>query len=92
MKTIYETEQAALAILKSTGVSLIDAALIAKEALQEGRGRIKRARQCITVGAEMIKQQEKTVSFEQAVTAALDARKEGERGQCMISGILRGGL
>ena len=76
MKTIYETEQAALAILKSTGVSLIDAALIAKEALQEGRGRIKRARQCITVGAETIKQQEKTVSFEQAVTAALDARKE----------------
>ena len=75
MKEEQEIERAAIAILKSTGVSLIEAALIAKEALRSGNGRIGRARQCIMAGAVALRQREKTVCFEQAVAVALEARR-----------------
>ncbi len=78
MKQISTKEIAALAILKSTGVDVIEAALIAKEALANGRGRVKRARLCISVGAAELRRQEKTVTFARAVEAALAAR-EGRR-------------
>lgn len=69
-------EQAALGILQSTGVSLIEAALIAKTALEAGRGQLKRTQRCIAVGKETLRCQEQTVSFATAVTAALEARKD----------------
>ena len=75
MKECQEMEQAAIAILKTTGVSLIEAALIAKEALRAGNGRIGRARQCITAGEVALRQRENTVCFEHAVSVALAARK-----------------
>lgn len=75
-RTITEEEYAALIILRSTGVGAMEAALIAKEALEKGRGRVRRARKCLQQGAEELKRQEKTVSFRTAVQAALEARQE----------------
>ena len=68
--------QAALAILSATGVPVLEAAILAKELLAANKGSIKRARRCITAGAEALRQQERTVSFEQAVAAALETRKD----------------
>ena len=76
MNNISTQEQAALAVLKSTKVDILEAALVAKEALAAGRGRVKRARKCIAAGAEALQKQEKTVTFEKAVAAALEARKD----------------
>ena len=66
----------ALAVLKSAGENLMEVAIIAKEAMAAGRGRLKRARRCIAAGAETLKQQERTVTFEKAVAFALEARRE----------------
>ena len=74
--TQHTDNQAALAILNSTGVPVLEAAILAKEALAANRGSIKRARRCLAAGAEALRQQERTVSFEQAVAAALEARKD----------------
>jgi len=52
------------------------AAMIAKEAMEAGRGRFKRARRCIAAGIAELQRQERTVSFEKAVDAALEARRE----------------
>ena len=74
--TLNETDYAALAVLRSTGADVLDAALVAKSAMEAGRGRVKRALKCIAAGAESMQQQERTVTFEKAVEAALDARKD----------------
>ena len=76
MNTQSVQEQAAVAILRATGANLIEVALVAKAALEAGRGQIKRAMKCVRLGAEELKRQEKTVTFEKAVAAALEARKE----------------
>ena len=69
-------EMAALAVLKSAGEDLMEVAIIAKEAMEAGRGKLKRARRCIAAGVEELKKQERTVSFERAVDFALEARRE----------------
>ena len=61
-------------ILRSTGVDVLAAAMVAREALRAGRGRVKRARKCIEAGEETLRGQEKTVSFERAVQVALEER------------------
>lgn len=76
MSKITSQERAALAVLKSTKVDILEAALVAKEALEAGRGRVKRARKCISTGAEELRRQEHTVTFEKAVEAALEARRD----------------
>ena len=74
-KTTYNTEElAAVEVLRQTGVGLLEAALVAKEALEAGRGRIKRARACIAAGDAALRSNEKTVTFERAVNTALEAR------------------
>ena len=73
---LTENEFAALTLLKSTGVPSLDAAQLACAAIKAGRGKIKRALKCINVGADELKKQERTVSFEKAVEAALEARRE----------------
>lgn len=73
---LTENEFAALTLLKSTGVPTLDAAQLACAAIKAGRGKIKRALKCINVGADELKKQERTVSFEKAVEAALEARRE----------------
>ena len=99
MKTYCEEEMVALSILKGTGVNIVEAALVAKAALEAGGTRLrqngnlsayaevrasettalralKRCKKIIALGAEELKRQEKTVTFEKAVAAALEARKE----------------
>lgn len=80
---IAEQERAALAVLRSTGIDVLEAALVAKEALATGRGRAKRARQCLQLGQEQLRLQEKTVTFRKAVEAALAAR-QGRRPRTII--------
>ena len=75
-RKMKQGEVAALEVLRRTGVPVLEAALIAKSALEAGRGRVKRARACIAAGDAALRQSEKTVSFEQAVEAALQARKD----------------
>ena len=75
-KTIEKNELAALEILRSTGVDVLEAALVAKEALRAGRGRMKRARACIAAGDEMLRMRERTVTFEWTVGVALEERKD----------------
>lgn len=73
---ISEEERAALQVLRATHVGVLEAALVAKEALGASRGRVSRAKKCIRLGAEALRMQEKTVRFETAVAEALDARKD----------------
>ena len=73
---VTREEIAALEVLRSTGVGVLDAAQVACAALKAGRGRIKRALKCVELGKEELKRQEKTVSFERAVEFALELRKD----------------
>ena len=77
MKTNLSTseELAAIEVLRQTGVDVLEAALIAKSALEAGRGRVKRTLECISAGVETLKMREKTVTFERAVMVALEERK-----------------
>ena len=69
-------ELAAIEVLRQTGVNVLEAALVAKTALEAGRGRVKRAVKCIEAGAEMLRAREKTVTFERAVGEALEERRD----------------
>ncbi len=73
---LTENDFAALTLLKSTGVPSLEAAQLACAAIKAGRGKIKRAMKCIAAGADTLKLQERTVPFEKAVEAALEARKD----------------
>ncbi|MCQ2366521.1 MAG: site-specific integrase [Akkermansia sp.] len=76
---ISESERAALEVLRSTGVDVLEAALVAREALECGRGRIRRARECVRLGAEEMRKREKTVTFRKAVEMALEEREKKNR-------------
>ncbi|MCQ2371430.1 MAG: site-specific integrase [Akkermansia sp.] len=76
---ITESERAALEVLKSTGVDVLEAALVAREALECGRGRVRRARECVRLGAEEMRKRERTVTFRKAVEAALEEREKKNR-------------
>lgn len=73
---LTEEEMAALVVLRSAGEDLVASAIIAKEAMEAGHGRIRRARRCIAAGVEALKKEKRTVSFERAVEAALEVRRE----------------
>ena len=75
-RTIKNEELAAIEVLRQTGVNVVEAAFVAKTALEAGRGRVKRAVECITTGAEALRSREKTVTFERAVLEALEERKD----------------
>ena len=74
-----DREQAALEVLRSTGVDVREAALVAREALECGRGRVRRARECVRLGAEEMRKREKTVTFRKAVEMALEEREKKNR-------------
>ena len=85
MNTIEDREMAALEVLKTTGIDVLEAALVAKEALQCGRGRVKRARACIRQGEEQLRMRERTVTFAKAVETALEDRKrKGLRARSIV--------
>ncbi len=73
---LTEDDFAALTLLRSTGVPTLEAAQLACAAIKAGRGKVKRALTCIAAGADALKQQERTVTFEKAVAAALESRRE----------------
>ena len=73
---LSEEEMAALVLLKRTGVPALEAAQVACAAIQSGKGRTKRALRCIAAGAEELRKQERTVSFEKAAAFAREARRE----------------
>ena len=85
MKTIRvnEEEYAALQVLRSTGVNILEAAIIAREALRVGRGKAQRARACIEAGAEELRKREQTVTFARAVEEALEARNHRRKRTLM---------
>ena len=76
---ITESERAALEVLRSTGIDVLEAALVAREALECGRGRVRRARECVRLGAEEMRKRERTVTFRKAVEAALEEREKKNR-------------
>ena len=73
---VTSAEYAALEVLRGTGIDVLEAALIAKSALEAGRGRVKRTLECISAGAKTLIMREKTVTFERAVLVALEERKD----------------
>ena len=73
---LSEEEMAALVLLKRSGVPALEAAQVACAAIKSGNGRTKRALRCIAAGVAELKKQERTESFEKAVTFALEARRE----------------
>ena len=76
---------AALEVLRSTGIDVLEAALVAKEAVECGRGRVKRARECVRLGAEEMRKRERTVTFAKAVGMALEDRKrKGLRARSIV--------
>ena len=84
-KEINEIECAALEVLRATGIDVLEAALVAKEALECGRGRVKRARECVRLGAEEMRKRERTVTFAKAVETALEDRKrKGLRARSIV--------
>ena len=76
---ITDMERAALEVLRSTGIDVLEAALVAREALECGRGRVRRARECVRLGAEEMRKREKTVTFRKAVEMALEEREKKNR-------------
>lgn len=70
-----ENEKVALAVLRSTGADILEAALVAKTALEAVHGQPRKAKECIRLGAEELRKREHTVSFSKAVEAALEVRK-----------------
>lgn len=74
MNTHITDESVAVEILRRTGVNLVEAAMVAKAAIEAGRGRVKRAMKCIEEGERELRRQEKTVTFARAVEVALEAR------------------
>ena len=85
VREISDKEQAALEVLRSTGVDVLEAAMVAKEALCCGRGRVRRARACIQLGEEQLRLREKTVTFSKAVETALEDRKrKGLRARSIV--------
>ena len=82
---IEDNEMAALEVLRSTGIDVLEAALVAKEALECGRGRVKRARECVRLGAEEMRKRERTVTFAKVVETALEDRKrKGLRARSIV--------
>ena len=97
--SVTREEMAALTLLKSSGVHVLEAAQVACAALKAGGARLrqkgdlsvyseiraseatalralKRSKKIIALGQEALRQQERTVAFEKAVAAALEARKD----------------
>lgn len=73
---ITEQEYAAVVILRESGSNVLEAAMMAREALQHAHGNIKRARKCLYLGEQELRRQTRAITFRKAVEEALTARKE----------------
>lgn len=72
---LTEEEYAALMALKYKEVNILDAALLARTALTENGGRLKRAQQCFLLGKEQLANRTRTVAFRKAVEEAVAAHR-----------------
>lgn len=79
---ITREEIAALELLKSTGVPIVEAAQVACATVQvakrreaSGHGITERAQQVLYAGLKMLEQQEHTVTLQEAAWASVEARK-----------------
>ena len=52
-------EPAAIEVLRRTGVDILEAALVAKSAIEIGRGQVKRAIEYLSAGDETLKTRER---------------------------------
>ena len=69
-RELTEKEEGALIILKSTGIDLSEAAMLAKEALILANGKLHQAHKYLITGYAVVKEQKKNGKF----------RKSGRRG------------
>lgn len=77
MKKRYKkggAEFAALELLRSTGMDILDAAQVACALARAGRGNMDRCRRVIEAGAKALEQLERTESFERVAWASVEAR------------------
>lgn len=73
--SVTREELAALELLKSTGVPILEAAQVACAALRATQGDVSRALQSITVGCIEMKKSEYTVPLQEAAWASVEVRK-----------------
>lgn len=76
---ISEEEYVALGVLRALGTSVVEAAMLARDALDCVGGRVAKARDCLRIGAEQMRQSRETVGFAKAVEAALEVRQNRRR-------------
>lgn len=67
-------EQAALTLLRSTGLPLLEAAQVACAAGRVGRGDVTRALRCVALGEHALAAEDQTVAFEKAAWESVEAR------------------
>lgn len=72
---ISEEEWAAILVLRRTKLPALDVVMLAREALDCGRGQIRRAKRYLTAGKEAVLHQQKTVTFQRAVTETLATKQ-----------------
>ena len=73
---VTREELAALELLKSTGIAILEAALVACTAMRAAEGNVDKALNSIRLGAEELKKREYTVSLSVAAWASVEARKD----------------
>lgn len=73
---ITEKEYAVVILLRQVGTDVLETAILAKEAIKNGRGHIERARKCLEAGRRELQRRERTVTLEKAVEKALQVRQE----------------
>lgn len=73
---VTREELAALELLRSTGVSILDAAQIACVAMKNAKGNVDEALSVLRLGTEELKKRSHTVSLREAAWASVEARKD----------------
>ena len=73
---VSRRELAALELLRSTGIGLLEAAQVACAALRTNGGDLVRALQCIELGAEALAARERTCTLAEAGWASIEARSD----------------
>ena len=74
--SVTSEELAALELLKSTGLPILEAAQVACVAMRAADGSMDKALRTIQLGADELKKREHTVSLSVAAWASVEARKD----------------
>lgn len=76
---ITPTEFSALEVLRQTGVCPLQAAIIASNALISNNRSLKKTERCLLLGKESMRASERSITFAQAISEALNERKHLRR-------------